>query len=523
MQEKELKRKIVSILLEKNVLVSPELLEQLKNQDFESFLEQIQSKLSSEDLLVISNEINKIKKTDVNWQELEKSKALLEKGKNQQVYSKFIKYAAEEEKTQTKPVSKDISAEIVFSYTEESKKRDVQDFVAYFNARYRMMEKLLRNRQELQNIMSINRIVNKTTRETVSIIGMIKEKNYTKNGNLMLVLEDSTGCIKTLVNKTKPELFNAAKDLVLDEVIGVVGVNGQNIVFANNIIWPDIPIKELKKSPDEVYAIFLSDLHVGSKQFLPKEFNRFLDWINQKTGTSQQREIASKVKYIFILGDLVDGCGIYPEQDTELEIKDIYEQYNECANLLKKIPSHIKLIICPGNHDAMRIAEPQLELYKDFAKSIWELPNILMVSNPAVVNIHSSDKFDGFNVLIYHGYSFDYYVANVDSIRNQGGYDRADLIMSFLLQRRHLAPSYKSTLYIPDSQRDPLVIEQIPDFFVTGHIHKSIASNYKNITTICGSCWQSKTSFQEKVGHNPEPARIPIVNLQTRQIKILKF
>ena len=66
MQEKELKRKIVSILLEKNVLVSPELLEQLKNQDFESFLEQIQSKLSSEDLLVISNEINKIKKTDAN-------------------------------------------------------------------------------------------------------------------------------------------------------------------------------------------------------------------------------------------------------------------------------------------------------------------------------------------------------------------------------------------------------------------------------------------------------------------------
>ncbi|MBW2977971.1 DNA-directed DNA polymerase II small subunit [Candidatus Woesearchaeota archaeon] len=525
MQEQEIKKKIVSILLEKNILISPELLEQLQNQDIDSFLQQIQSKLSSEDLLVINNEINKIKKTDVNWQELEKSKALSEKGKNQKIYSKFIKYAEEEEKQEpkTQSPSQNTQVKVVSSYKEESKKRDVQDFVSYFNARYRAIEKLLRNRQELQNIMSINRILNKTTRETISLIGMVKEKNYTKNGNLMLVLEDTTGCIKTLVNKTKPELFNAAKDIVLDETIGVVGANGQNIVFANNMIWPDIPIKELKKSPKEAYAIFLSDLHVGSKQFLPKEFNRFLDWINQRTGTPQQREIASKVKYIFILGDLVDGCGIYPEQDTELEIEDIYQQYEACASLLKQIPSSIQLIICPGNHDAMRIAEPQLELYKDFAKSIWELPNITMISNPAMVNIHSSEKFDGFDILVYHGYSFDYYVANVDSIRNQGGYDRADLIMSFLLQRRHLAPTYKSTLCIPDTEKDPLVINQIPDFFVTGHIHKSIAANYKNITLISGSCWQSKTTFQEKVGHNPEPARIPIVNLQTRQIKILKF
>jgi DNA polymerase II small subunit len=371
--------------------------------------------------------------------------------------------------------------------------------------------------------MSINRIVNKTDRETVSLIGMVKDKNYTKNGNLMLVLEDPTGCIKTLISKTKMDLYNTAKDIVLDEVIGIVGANGQNIVFANNVIWPDLPIRELKKSPDEIYALFLSDLHVGSKQFLPNEFNKFLQWINGKTGTSQQREIASKIKYIFIIGDLVDGCGIYPEQDTELLIKDIYKQYEECATLLKQIPFNIKLIICPGNHDAMRIAEPQPELYKDFAKSIWELPNVNMVSNPALINIHSSDKFSGFDILIYHGYSFDYYVANVDSIRNRGGYDRADLIMSFLLQRRHLAPTHKSTLYIPDTNKDPLVIEQPPDFFITGHIHKSIAANYKNVTLICGSCWQSKTSFQEKVGHNPEPARIPLVNLQTRQIKILKF
>ena len=95
--------------------------------------------------------------------------------------------------------------------------------------------------------------------------------------------------------------------------------------------------------------------------------------------------------------------------------------------------------------------------------------------------------------------------------------------MKFLLQKRHLAPSYASTLYVPDTDADFLVIDKIPDFFVTGHIHKAAASNYRGVTLISGSCWQSKTDFQEKVGHNPEPSRVPIVNLQTRQVKMLKF
>ena len=240
-------------------------------------------------------------------------------------------------------------------------------------------------------------------------------------------------------------------------------------------------------------------------------------------GNEQQKNIAKNVKYIFIVGDLVDGCGIYPEQDKELEIPDIYAQYRECARLLRKIPPHIPLIVCPGNHDAVRVAEPQPVLPKTFAAPLHEMPNTILVSNPAMINIHSSDGFSGFDVLLYHGYSFDHFVAEVDYLRNNGGYDRADLIMKFLLQRRHLAPTHTSTLYIPDIRKDYLVIEKVPDFFVSGHIHKSINANYKNVTMICGSCWQSKTAFQEKVGHNPEPSRVPVVNLKTREVKILKF
>jgi len=521
-QETIQKKKVVDFFLKKNILLSSDILGSLEEKDLETQYTLITQKIKLENFLFFNKDlreaIQKSPPIDINWFDLEKSRALLEKGTDNKIYSQFLRFIlAQKTKAKEKKVN------IIFSYEEDSKKRGIQDFVQYFNARYQSIEKILRTRPELQNITTINRVLNKRDRETLSLIGIVADKQKTKNGNLMLRIEDQTGTINVLVNKNKPEIFEEAKSIVLDEIIGINGVNGENIIFANKIIWPEISFKELKKSQDEAYAIFLSDLHVGSKNFLPEAFNKFLKWINQETGNEKQKEIASKVQYIFIVGDLVDGCGIYPDQDKELTIDDVHQQYKECARLLGQIPQNITLIICPGNHDAMRIAEPQPPLYKDFAMPIYDLPNIVSVSNPSLVNIHSSENFSGFDILLYHGYSFDYFVANVDSIRNNGGYDRADLIMKFLLKRRHLAPTHTSTLYVPDVKKDPLVITKIPDFFITGHIHKSIAANYKNVTLISGSCWQSRTTFQEKVGHHPEPGRVPIANLKTREIKILKF
>jgi DNA polymerase II large subunit len=95
--------------------------------------------------------------------------------------------------------------------------------------------------------------------------------------------------------------------------------------------------------------------------------------------------------------------------------------------------------------------------------------------------------------------------------------------MKFLLQMRHLAPTHTSNLYTPDADIDPLVINKIPDFFITGHIHRVSVSNYKNITLINCSCWTDITEDQEKRGLQPQPARVPLVNLQTREIKVINF
>lgn len=516
------KKEIVNKFLKRGILLSSELLNNIKESPNLEDVYQNLLKNMPEEAAIINADLQTLlrKEKEINWTDLEKAKAMEEKGKST-TYSSTVDILTKEKEIKEK--TEKYKVVVDFSYQGENRKREVQDFVDYFNNRLTSIEKLLKQRQEITNQISIKHILPKRDKESLSLIGIVTQKDMTKNGNLMLTVEDKTGSIKVLVNKNKPDVFKESLDIVLDEVIGVVGVNGDKIVFANDIIWPDIPTVELKKSQDEVYAAFLSDLHVGSTNFLPEDFEKFLHWINGKLGNDKQKEIASKVKYIFVIGDLVDGVGIYPGQEDELTIPDIYDQYKKCTELLKKIPSHIHLIVCPGNHDAMRVAEPQPPLQKQYCAPLYELPNVTMVSNPALVNIHSSPDFSGFSVLMYHGYSFDYYVAEVDSLRNKGGYDRADLIMKFLLKRRHLAPAHTSTLYIPDVKTDPLVIEKVPDFFVSGHIHKSISANYRNTTLICGSCWQSKTGFQEKVGHHPEPSRVPLVNLQTRDVKILKF
>ena len=426
----------------------------------------------------------------------------------------------------TRPDSYVSRVKVVWNYQDKPKKRTPQDFVNYFNARYKALEGILQGRQELQNLTSIARLIHKRDRETVSVIGMVVDTQTTKNENIMMVLEDKSGQIKVMITKNKLEVYEAAKDLVDDEVIGIIGTTGNNVIFANNIIVPDIPLTgELKKSPDEIHAAVLSCIHVGSKLFQREEFERFLRWLNGKTGTAQQRELAGKVGYVFIAGDLVDGIGIYPGQEDELEIKDITEQYNECARLLSRIPKHIALIICPGNHDAGRISEPQPALSPVYAKAMYSLPNAILLGNPCIVNVHSSENFPGFDVLLYHGYSFDDYGEIVPSIKNSGKNisDRTPLIMKFLLQRRHLAPSHTSTLYIPDSEQDPLVLNKVPDFFIAGHIHKSNAATYRGVGLVSGSCFQGKTPFQEKMGHEPDPGRVPIINLQTRAVKIMRF
>ncbi|MBT7903448.1 DNA-directed DNA polymerase II small subunit [Candidatus Woesearchaeota archaeon] len=517
------KKEIVKLLLARGIMVNKDVMDKINNLDnYDQFLTDFEKNLYqlhlSEIDLVNSHKLSK------SASESDNKSNSSSNTNNSSSSTNVTKSSSEKPAYDKTPLVSEGMVKIISSYNNPPKKREVKDFVSYFSERYKTLRKILLNRKELMGATSINKLKLKQERDKVAIIGLITDKKETKNGNIIFELEDLTGRFKVLISKNKSEQLIAAKDCVLDECVGVEGNLGNNIIFANSLIFPDIPIyKEVKKSPEESYAIFIGDLHFGSKYFLHEAFDKFLNWMRVEHGSENQREIARKVKYLFIVGDVVEGVGIYPGQDNDLEITDIYEQYSEFSRQIAKIPKHIKIIIIPGNHDAMRIAEPQPPIYQDYAEALYELENAVIVSSPSIVNIDSTPDFVGFNVLMYHGFSFIYYADAIERIRSLGGQERVDLIMEFLLKRRHLAPTHKSTLYLPDVDKDYLVIESVPDFFISGHIHRVSASNYRGVTMLNCSCWLATTDYQEKLGLKPQPGRVTIVNLQTRKAKILKF
>lgn len=301
--------------------------------------------------------------------------------------------------------------------------------------------------------------------------------------------------------------------------MGFKGSGSREIFFANEIFFPDAALPEKKHSPVEEYALFVSDIHVGSKLFLEKNFLHFIDYLNGKIPNTPETE---KIKYLFIVGDLVAGVGVFPNQEKILEIKDIEGQYAKFAELAGKIRGDIKMIIIPGNHDCVRLMEPQPILDEKYAWPIYNLKNAVLASNPSLINIGAKKNFPGFEVLMYHGFSYFYYAGSVPKLVSQDSANSPDKIMTYLLQHRHLAPTHASVQYMP-SEKDPLLIRKIPDIFVSGHTHTGTVSNYNNILVISTSCWEDLTPIQEKFGSKPNFCKVPMFNLKTRQIRILDF
>lgn len=398
-----------------------------------------------------------------------------------------------------------------------NKKIEVQEFVTCLRNRFIDMRAILQTHSELESLVSINKISG--NRQKISIIGIVYDKMITKNKNMLLEVEDTTGKIKVLINKDKKELYAKAEDITLDSVLGFKGAGNGEVFFADDIIYPDSNISERKNANEDEYALFLGDLHFGSKLFLKANFLKFIDYLN---GKFQEDDEYKKIKYLFLVGDLVTGVGNYPNQEKDLEIIDLEEQFLGLAELLGRIRKDIKIIISPGNHDGVRVMEPQPILDEKYAWPLYEMENVILTPNPCYVNIGETDSFSGFNVLTYHGFSFPYYANAISYLIQKKAMNCPEEIMKYLLKNRHLAPTHGSTQYFP-LEKDGLLIREVPDIFVSAHTHKCGVTYYNNILVISVSCWEAMTPYQEKFGNIPDHCKVPMFNLKTRKMKILDF
>ena len=395
------------------------------------------------------------------------------------------------------------------------KKVVVKDFVNHFRVRYESIKTIL-EKKDFENLSSIRRIG--SNRGSYTIIVSVTGKRITKNKNLLLEVEDLTGNTVVLVNQNKKDVFENAKDVLLDDIVAFNVTGTSEILFANEIFYPEAALVEKKYSEFDEYVAFISDLHAGSTMFLEKNILKFIKWLNGKEGDEKQREIAKKVKYLFINGDNVDGVSHYPGQEKHLIEKTTLGQYQKVEEILKLVRKDVQMIMGPGQHDAVWVGEPQPIIGERWAPGLYEIENLHLVPNPSLIEIDG-----GFKILMYHGGSINRIIDEIPFIRTNFGHSSPTTVVKEILKRRHLAPMHGLMDYIPCENKDPMVIDIIPDIFTTGDQHRLEISNYNNILLIASSCWQSITPFEEKVGNVPDPCKVPLFNLKTREIKILDF
>jgi DNA polymerase II small subunit len=382
---------------------------------------------------------------------------------------------------------------------------EYSDFVSVFRDRYDKLASKLRGRVNHRPTDAIDSMAGGSE---VALVGMVNDIRSTASGHWLVELEDTKGTFPCLVMKDR-NIAELVDDLLCDEVVAIEGTlaDDAGIVFVDSMHFPDVPRTHQPNYADRhVQAVLISDVHVGSQEFMHEEWDAFADWL--------YTEEAEAIEYLLLAGDMVEGVGVYPNQDEELDVVDIYDQYETFNEKLKQIPADIDVTMIPGNHDAVRLAEPQPGFDE-------ELRNIMTAHDPRIVSNPSTVTLEGVSVLMYHGVSLDEIIA--ETPEDTASYEEPHKAMYQLLKKRHVAPQYGGHTRLAPEEKDYLVIEDVPDIFHTGHVHKLGFGKYHNVLAINSGCWQRQTDFQKSVNIQPDAGYAPVVDLDTLDVTVRKF
>jgi DNA polymerase II small subunit len=373
-----------------------------------------------------------------------------------------------------------------------------EGFSRLFHDRYERLFSIVKERLDTKNSATVSAAKSLSPGKKAKVAGLLAERS-SRRGGVELRVDDPTGALKVVCQDNLVE--KAALEAPLDGMVIVeVSKARSGQLFADSLVLPDVPGRKAVSSSRRVYAVLLSDLHIGSRMFLADDFHRFLQWLNGKFG---DRDVVSRLKYLVIAGDLVDGVGVYPGQEFQLAERDPKKQYEMAAELLRQVPGHIQIVLSPGNHDAVRQALPQPAVPVDMAEGLYAMDNVRWVGDPAYIKLH------GVTFLVYHGRSLDDVIATTPNLV----YSRPTEAMKLLLRARHLAPTYGKRTALSPELRDYMVIDSVPDVFHVGHVHTYGELSYRGTLLINSGTWQAQTSFQVNMGLEPTPSIVPILDL----------
>jgi len=305
-----------------------------------------------------------------------------------------------------------LGLEVVQDFSAPQKTYTTENAIRYFNNRYETMKMFFMDKPSLENLVSINKITDNIKK--FSIIAMVKEKDAHEK---TVAVEDQTGEILVAIDSKDFE------DIVPDEIVGMVCEKAGSLPKAANVIFPDVPLKrDVNKTDEDVFCLFISDFHFGSENFNKKYYENFLEWL-KKTNYSNL--------FIFVLG------GISSEEKT---VKEFFSE----------LPKDSVKIYLRDERDAGFSSDCNL-------------------NNPCMVRI------GGVVILLCSGRVLEFYVKLWDGLS-------VEKVMLNLLKKRHIDPVFSANKKIYD--KDIFVLETLPDIFVASHFHRPGELNYKGTSIL---------------------------------------
>ena len=95
--------------------------------------------------------------------------------------------------------------------------------------------------------------------------------------------------------------------------------------------------------------------------------------------------------------------------------------------------------------------------------------------------------------------------------------------MKEMLRKRHLAPMWGERNALSPEEEDQMVIEAVPDLFVTGHTHAHQMEWWRGIPLVVSSTFQRETDFMQMLGYKPKKGYLSVYNIQNREMRVVAF
>jgi len=313
--------------------------------------------------------------------------------------------------------------EILKQKQKEKTNYKVTDVSDYISKRYEKLHSLIIPKLENQSLVSINKI--HPNLQKFSLVVVVNTKNFSEQS---IDVDDHTGQTKIFLKE------NDFGQIVEDEVIGIVCEQNSQRIFGNIIIFPDIPLKkEIAKSKEEAYCLFISDFHFGHENFLNHSYEKFLEWFKKQS---------YEKLYICLLGDtFTDGS----------DLKKI---------LMHKTKNSVVISLI-GDHDVKTVAD-------------------YVLTNPATI------KIENVTCLLFHG---DFLKPYKNQFKNLAP---EQLVLNFV-KKRNINPTFDFNKQI--FSEDPYSIDTVPDIIACGHLHKAGQLNYKGTTILTTGSFISDPIF----------------------------